>query len=110
MIERTAQVISDSADCAIGYEAANMVLKGIRGFRDDYVSHVKTGRCLCNPDQPVPCVAQCPAGVDIPGATSPWWARGGMPTLCGSSGRTIPSPESAAWCVSTPVSPGAAGT
>ncbi len=67
MIERTAQVISDSADCAIGYEAANMVLKGIRGFRDDYVSHVKTGRCLCNLDQPVPCVAQCPAGVDIPG-------------------------------------------
>ncbi len=67
MIERTAQVISDSADCAIGYEAANMVLKGIRGFRDDYVSHVMTGRCLCNLDQPVPCVAQCPAGVDIPG-------------------------------------------
>ena len=66
-IERTAQVISDSADCAIGYEAAGMVLKGIRGFRDDYESHVKTGRCLCNLDQPVPCVAQCPAGVDIPG-------------------------------------------
>ena len=66
-IERTAQVISDSADCAIGYEAANMVLKGIRGFRDDYESHVRTGRCLCNLDQPVPCVAQCPAGVDIPG-------------------------------------------
>ena len=66
-IEQTAQVISDSADCAIGYEAANMVLKGVRGFRDDYVSHIKTGRCTCNLDQPVPCVAQCPAGVDIPG-------------------------------------------
>ena len=66
-IETTAQVISDSADCAIGYEAADMVLKGIRGFRDDYESHVRDGRCLCNLDQPVPCVAQCPAGVDIPG-------------------------------------------
>jgi len=66
-IESTAQVIADSADCAIGYEAAEMVLKGIRGFRDDYESHVKTGRCTCNLDQPVPCVAQCPAGVDIPG-------------------------------------------
>ncbi len=66
-IENTAQVIADSADCAIGYEAAEMVLKGIRGFRDDYESHVKTGRCTCNLDQPVPCVAQCPAGVDIPG-------------------------------------------
>lgn len=66
-IETTAQVIADSADCAIGYEAAEMVLKGIRGFRDDYESHVSTGRCTCNLDQPVPCVAQCPAGVDIPG-------------------------------------------
>lgn len=66
-IEATAQVIVDSADCAIGYEAADMVLKGIRGFRDDYVSHVTNGRCTCNLNQPVPCVAQCPAGVDIPG-------------------------------------------
>lgn len=66
-IETTAQTIADSADCAIGYEAAEMVLKGIRGFRDDYESHVTTGRCTCNLDQPVPCVAQCPAGVDIPG-------------------------------------------
>ncbi len=66
-IETTAQVIADSADCAIGYEAAEMVLKGIRGFRDDYETHVTTGRCTCNLDQPVPCVAQCPAGVDIPG-------------------------------------------
>ena len=36
LIERTAQVIADSADCAIGYEAAHMVLKGVRGFREDY--------------------------------------------------------------------------
>ena len=36
IIERTAKVIADSAGCAIGYEAAHMVLKGIRGFREDY--------------------------------------------------------------------------
>ena len=66
-IENTAQVIADSADCAIGYEAAKMVLKGLHGFREDYVSHITEGRCTCNLDQPVPCVAQCPAGVDIPG-------------------------------------------
>ena len=30
LIEDTAQVIADSADCAIGYEAAYMVLKGVR--------------------------------------------------------------------------------
>ncbi len=37
LIEKTARVISDSADCAIGYEAANMVLKGVIGFRNDYI-------------------------------------------------------------------------
>ncbi|MGI5958024.1 MAG: NAD(P)-binding protein [Massiliimalia sp.] len=67
LIEKTAKVIMDSADCAIGYEAANMVYKGVRGFRDDYVEHVKNGRCTCSLNQPVPCVALCPAGVDIPG-------------------------------------------
>ncbi len=67
MIEETAAVIRDTADCAIGREAANMVLKGVKGFRDDYMEHVIKHRCLCNLDNPVPCVALCPAGVDIPG-------------------------------------------
>ena len=35
IIEKTARVIKNTADCAIGYEAANMVLKGVVGFRDD---------------------------------------------------------------------------
>ena len=56
-----------SADCAIGYEAARMVLKGIRGFRDDFEEHILRGRCKFELNQPVPCVSQCPAGVDIPG-------------------------------------------
>lgn len=67
LIEKTARVISNSADCAIGYEAANMVLKGVIGFRSDYIEHITNNRCICNLDQPVPCVALCPAGVDIPG-------------------------------------------
>ena len=67
MIERTATVIRDTADCAIGREAADMVLKGVKGFREDYVEHITKHRCLCNLNQPVPCVALCPAGVDIPG-------------------------------------------
>lgn len=66
-IEKTAQAIYLSADCAIGFEAADMVLKGLAGFRDDYEEHVKNGRCLCEIHQPVPCVAQCPANVDVPG-------------------------------------------
>ncbi len=67
LIENTAQVIADSADCAIGYEAAHMVLKGVRGFREDYEEHVNHGRCICGLSHPVPCVSACPAHVDVPG-------------------------------------------
>ncbi|NFG58933.1 FAD-binding protein [Clostridium botulinum] len=70
LIEKTAKVVIDSADCAIGYEAANMVLKGIVGFKSDYIEHIVNNRCICNLNQPVPCVALCPAGVDIPGYIS----------------------------------------
>ena len=67
LMEETALSIMDSADCAIGYEAANMVYKGLIGYRDDYVEHIKNGRCTCTTQQPVPCVSFCPAHVDIPG-------------------------------------------
>ena len=67
VIERTAKVIADSAGCAIGYEAAHMVLKGIRGFREDYEEHVRHGRCISVLSYPVPCVSACPAHVDVPG-------------------------------------------
>lgn len=66
-IQKLARVVLNSADCAIGYEAARMVLKGLEGFRDDYISHIETKNCSCHITQPVPCVALCPAGVDIPG-------------------------------------------
>jgi NADPH-dependent glutamate synthase beta subunit-like oxidoreductase len=67
VIEKTAESIFYSADCAIGTEAARMVLKGIRGFRSDFVEHIQNKRCSGLQEQPVPCVSQCPAGVDIPG-------------------------------------------
>ena len=66
-IEETAQVIVDTADCAIGIDAANLVLMGLKGFRDDYEEHIQHHRCLSSLRNPVPCVALCPAGVDIPG-------------------------------------------
>ena len=69
LIERTARVIVNSADCAIGRDAARLVLDGIQGFRDDYEEHVLRHRCLGGMQNPVPCVALCPAGVDIPGYT-----------------------------------------
>ena len=67
LIEKTARVIADSADCAIGFEAAAMVLRGVKGFRDDYVEHIVNHRCITGLTQPVPCVSLCPAHVDIPG-------------------------------------------
>lgn len=70
LIENTAVAIRDSADCAIGTEAANMVLRGLSGFRDDYEEHALRNRCtedIQKGKQPVPCVALCPAGVDVPG-------------------------------------------
>lgn len=70
LIERTAKVIYTSSDCAIGYEAGRMVLKGLEGFREDFIEHIEHGHCSCHLEQPVPCVALCPAGVDIPGYIS----------------------------------------
>lgn len=67
IMEKTALSIMESADCAIGYEAANMVYKGLIGYRDDYIEHIKNNRCTCTYNQPVSCVSMCPAHVDIPG-------------------------------------------
>lgn len=67
VLERTARSAYLSADCAIGYEAGAMVLRAVRGFRDDFVSHATAGRCTAGARNAVPCRAACPAHVDIPG-------------------------------------------
>lgn len=67
LIEETALSIRDSADCAIGFDAARMVLDGFQGFKDDYLSHVQKKCCAGAFEQPIPCVNLCPAHVDIPG-------------------------------------------
>ncbi len=67
LIEKTAENIKNSADCAIGFESARMVLAGLEGFREDYISHVKEHKCIGTFEQPIPCVTLCPANVDIPG-------------------------------------------
>ncbi len=69
-LERTAKAIQAASDCAIGVEAAAMVLRGLTGFREDYESHILNHCCadnILNKRQPVPCRGGCPAGVDIPG-------------------------------------------
>ncbi len=50
IIEKTARTTLNTADCAIGRDAARLVLDGLAGLQ-----------------LPVPCVALCPAGVDVPG-------------------------------------------
>ena len=46
LIENTAQVISDTADCAIGYGAADYILHSIKAFRKA-VKDSSDGRVLC---------------------------------------------------------------
>ena len=67
IIEKTARSVVNTADCAIGRDAARLVLDGLEGFRDDYEEHILHHRCLAGLQLPVPCVALCPAGVDVPG-------------------------------------------
>lgn len=67
LLEETARSIQQTADCAIGFEAARMVLTGLEGFREDFESHVKYKKCTASFEQPIPCITLCPAKVDIPG-------------------------------------------
>ena len=67
LIERSARTIYLSSDCAIGYEAGEMALIAIKGFRDDFEHHISKHSCGFVQSELVPCVSGCPAGVDIPG-------------------------------------------
>ena len=68
--KQLAVMIRDTADCAIGYEAAQAVLDGMETFADEYESHLTAKSCVlpfAQAAQVVPCEALCPAHVDIPG-------------------------------------------
>ena len=62
IIEKTARSIVNTADCAIGRDAARLVVDGLEGFREDYVEHIAHHRCLASLSLPVPCVALCRCG------------------------------------------------
>ncbi len=66
LLQKTAKVIYQSADCAIGFEAARLVLDQSVAFQDDYLSHLDKGVCT-ERVQAVSCTEGCPARVDIPG-------------------------------------------
>jgi len=67
LMEQTARSIYMSADCVIGYGAAKMVLKSLEDFRGDYEEHITKQKCLAGLDEAIPCMAHCPAHVDISG-------------------------------------------
>ncbi len=62
-----AEVVRDTADCAIGFETAEMVLRALNGFEDDFLEHIKRSKCRYTSRQAIPCTAACPAHVDVPG-------------------------------------------
>ena len=61
-----AELIRDTSDCAIGYEAAAQFLKGLDAHTDEYASHVENHACTEGTQQKVPCEALCPAHVNVP--------------------------------------------
>jgi NADPH-dependent glutamate synthase beta subunit-like oxidoreductase len=66
-IAALAEDIFYSADCAIGYEAAALALKAVKGFRDDFEHHITLKTCGAGDISSVPCRSGCPADVDVPG-------------------------------------------
>ena len=66
-MEELCTMIAESADCAVGVVAANLVLDSLKEFADEYESHIDRHRCVENVSQTIPCVTLCPAHVDVPG-------------------------------------------
>ncbi len=61
-----AEMVRDTSDCAIGYEAANALLEGMDAFAAEYESHVRAHACREDVGQSVPCETLCPAHVNVP--------------------------------------------
>ena len=65
-IRAKATLQRDTADCAVGWQAGQMVLEGLDAFADEFASHVEAGTCAPGTRQTVPCVTLCPAHVNVP--------------------------------------------
>ena len=65
-IRAQAAVVRDTADCAIGWHAAEVLLAGLDAFKEEFESHVKQGKCREGVAQTVPCETLCPAHVNVP--------------------------------------------
>ena len=65
-IRAQANVVRDTADCAIGWHAAEVLLRGLDAFKAEFESHVNQGQCREGVAQTVPCETLCPAHVNVP--------------------------------------------
>lgn len=65
-IRAQATVVRDTADCAVGWHAAEVLLAGLDSFKEEFESHVKQGQCREGVAQTVPCETLCPAHVNVP--------------------------------------------
>jgi NADPH-dependent glutamate synthase beta subunit-like oxidoreductase len=65
-MEELAQMIRDSSDCAIGYDAAELFLRSRELFAEEYESHLVKHECAGDTTQTVACEAMCPAHVNVP--------------------------------------------
>ena len=66
-IRSLAENMRDSADCILGTETADMVLRSLDAYHEDLESHIGRRICAASSERRVPCVESCPAHVDIPG-------------------------------------------
>ena len=66
-LKKTANLMAEASDCAIGYQMGLELLEGLEAFKDEYMSHIEHGMCQRQVVQDIPCVNLCPAHVDIPG-------------------------------------------
>lgn len=65
-IRAKATLLRGTADCAVGWQAGEVLLAGLDAFAEEFASHVKAGQCAEGTRQTVPCVTQCPAHVNVP--------------------------------------------
>ena len=65
-IRAQANVVRDTADCAIGWHAAEVLLRALDTFKAEFESHVNQGQCREGVAQTVPCETLCPAHVNVP--------------------------------------------
>lgn len=65
-IRAQAIVVRDTADCAIGWHAVEVLLDGLDAFKAEFENHVNQKQCREGVAQTVPCETLCPAHVNVP--------------------------------------------